>query len=688
MVRDGGTNFAVASSVADNVVLCLFDGGVETRLPLPGNDGDVWHGFVPGVGAGQEYGYRVSGPWDPGRGLLCNQAKLLLDPYARAITGSVTLGPAVLGYSVDNPDQPSLLDSADHVARGLVAADTFAWGDDARPRYHYADTIIYETHVKGFTMRHPGVPAELRGTYAGLAHEAAIAHLLDLGVTTVELLPVQEWVPDESLLRRDLTNYWGYNTIGYFAPHQGYSADVRAGLQGGQVAEFKRMVSALHAAGLEVLIDIAFTHTAEGDHRGPTLCFRGLDNPAYYHLDAVYPAFYAYYSQATGNTLNAGDPVTMRLIMDAMRYWLKEMHVDGFHFGLAGTLGRQENGYYLLSMFLDMISQDPDLSSAKIVADPWDIGQMDSYDVGRFPPRWREWNGKYRDTVRDFWRGRPVGLGEFASRFCGSSDLYSRSGRHDTSSVNLITGHDGFTLRDLVSYDQPHNEANGEPDDGNPDNRSWNCGAEGPTSDPEVLALRARQSRAMLATLLLSFGVPMLLGGDEIGRTQNGNNYAYCQDNEISWFDWSTADSELLRFARKLVAFRMAHPVLRRRRFLGGAEASELGWFTAFGEPMTGADWADPAGQTLALYLNGSDDPDLADDGTPMVDDDLLVLVNGWDSAIEFVIPVTAVGQKWKTEIDSYEPAAAAQAPVLEAGERHSVGARSIVVLRGYDSAV
>jgi glycogen operon protein len=592
-VRDGGTNFAVASAVADGMLLCLFDeDGAETRIPLPDYDAGVWHGFVPGIGEGQAYGYRATGPYDPARGVRCNPAKLLLDPYARAISGSVTFGPDVMGYANGDPDTPSTADSAASVPRSLVVAgDPFRWRDGWRdgthPGHRLSDTIIYELHVKGFTMRHPGIPPELRGTYAGLGHEAAIAHLTDLGVTAVELLPVHESVPEAFLLQRGLTNYWGYNTIGYFAPHQGYSAAVRAGKPGGQVDEFKAMVDALHAAGLEVLLDVVFNHAAEAGELGPTLCFRGLDNPGYYRLDPGDPRHYVD-TTGCGNSLNAGDPVTLQLIMDSLRYWITEMHADGFRFDLATTLGRQDGGFEEVSAFFDMIAQDPVVSRTKLIAEPWDVGQMDSYDLGRFPPLWREWNGKYRDTMRDFWRSHQVGLGEFATRFCGSSDLYAGERRRPSASVNLITVHDGFTLRDLVSYNDKHNEANGEAThDGTSDNRSWNCGAEGPAGDPASRALRARQSRAMLTTLLLSFGVPMLLGGDEFGRTQQGNNNAYCQDNEMAWVDWSQPDVPLQDFTRRLVAFRRQHPVFRRRRFLGGTEASELRWFTPSGSGTT-----------------------------------------------------------------------------------------------------
>ena len=683
-VRDGGANFAVASGVADGIVLCLFDeGGAETQIPLRDCDAGVWHGFVPEIGAGQAYGYRATGPYDPARGLRCNPAKLLLDPYARAFSGAVTFGPEVLGYSARDPDAPSTADSAGSMPRSLVTADeAFAWRDGARRRNRFSDSIIYEVHVKGFTMRHPEIPPELRGTYAGLGHEAAIAHLTGLGVTAIELLPVHENVPESSVVARGLTNYWGYNTIGYFAPHQRYSAAVRAGKRGGQVAEFKAMVDALHAAGLEVLLDVVFNHTAEGGDLGATLCFRGLDNPAYYRLDDDDPRYYVD-TTGTGNSLNAGNPVTLRLIMDSLRYWLTEMHVDGFRFDLASTLGRQDDRFDQAAAFFDLVSQDPALSGAKLIAEPWDIGRRDSYDLGRFPPRWREWNGKYRDSMRDFWRSQHIGLSEFATRFCGSADLYAGS-RRPTASVNLITVHDGFTLRDLVSYNDKHNQANGESNtDGTNDNRSWNCGAEGPTGDPAILDLRARQSRAMLATLLLSFGVPLLLGGDEIGRTQRGNNNAYCQDNDVSWFDWSQPDTQLLDFTRQLVAFRTAHPVFRRRRFLGGAQASELRWFAPGGTEMTADDWSDESALAIGLYLDGSDDPDRSADGAPLLDDDFLVLVNAWWKPLEFVLPVIREQAAWRIELDTYDPAApgSAAAPGRGGGDHITVGPRSLVVL-------
>src|SRR5262245_2613948 len=506
-----GTNFAVSSN-GDEVRLCLFDlDGAETQLVLPERDGDVWHGFVPGVRPGQAYGFRVAGPYDRGRGLRYNPAKLLLDPYARAIDGDVGLGPELLDYAVDNPAAPSQLDSAGHVPRSLVMAA--GQPATASPGHDLADMIMYEVHVRGFTATHPGVPPELRGTYAGLAHEAAVQHLVDLGITTVELLPVHHNVPESFLVERGLTNYWGYNTIGFFALHATYLAAVRAGRPGGQVEEFRNMVNVLHAVGLEVVLDVVFNHTAEGGPDGPTLCHRGLDNAAYYRLDPADPGRYVD-TTGCGNSVNTADATALRMIMDSLRYWLSEMGVDGFRFDLAPTLGRERGDFDPFSAFFDVVSQDPVISAAKLIAEPWDVGRFDSYDLGRFPPLWSEWNGRYRDVMRDFWRSHDGLLGEFAARLCGSSDLYGAAGRRPTASVNLITVHDGFTLTDLVSYDTKHNEANGEDNrDGSSDNRSWNCGTEGPTTDPDILALRGRQRRALLTTLLLSFGVPMLLGG-------------------------------------------------------------------------------------------------------------------------------------------------------------------------------
>ncbi len=634
---------------------------------------------MPGARPGQSYGYRVRGPFDPRRGLRCNPNKLLLDPYARALSGSVTYGPELLGHDPGNPDEPSGGDSAGHVPKAVVIDSGYDWDGDTKPGTPHADTIIYEAHVRGFTMRHPGIPPELRGTYAGMAHDAATGYLQELGVTAVELLPVHEYVPEEFLLDRGLTNYWGYNTIGFFAPHRGYAA---ATDPAAQVSEFKDMVKALHRAGIEVILDVVFNHTAEGSQGGPTLSFRGLDNPAYYRLVQGDPSKY-YDTTGTGNSLNAGHPMTLRLIMDSLRYWLSEMRVDGFRFDLAATLARQDGGFDQLSAFFDLIAQDPVVSQAKLIAEPWDVGESDSYDLGRFPAQWREWNGRYRDCMRDFWRSKDTGVAEFATRFSGSSDLYGAGRRRPTASVNLITVHDGFTLRDLVSYDAKHNEANGEGNrDGNDDNRSWNCGAEGPTADPDISELRGRQSRALLTTLLLSFGMPLLLGGDESGRTQLGNNNAYCQDNEISWLDWAAADAGLRDYARRLIAFRHAHPVFRRAKFLTGAETAELGWYSPAGTPVTESGWADPAAHAIAVYLDGSDDPDEAPDGTPMLDDDFLVLVNAWWESVIFTLPPLRQDQEWLTDLDSYDPAVPAGGQPRHAGDQVTVRPRSLTVLR------
>jgi isoamylase len=687
-VTDGGVNFAVSSTVAEEVTLCLFDDeGNETRFEFDDYDAGVWHGFVPGIQPGQAYGYRVKGPFDPPNGLRCNPSKLLLDPYARAISGSVTFDQALLGYDPADPSRPGQADSAPYVPRSLVIDQAaYDWEGDAQLHRRSVDSVIYEVHAKGFTARHPDIPPEIRGTYAGLAHEAATGYLRDLGVTAVELLPVHEYVSEAFLVDRGLTNYWGYNTIGFFAPHQGYSAAVRAGNgAGGQVNEFKDMVKALHRAGIEVILDVVYNHTAEGNQDGPTLSFRGLDNPMYYRLVDGESGKY-YDTTGTGNSLNASNPATLRLIMDSLRYWMSEMHVDGFRFDLAATLGREEdNRFDQLAAFFELVAQDPVIGQAKLIAEPWDVGQRDSYDLGQFPAEWREWNGRYRDSMRDFWRSKNVGVAEFATRFSGSSDLYGSARRRPTASVNLITVHDGFTLRDLVSYDTKHNEANGEDNrDGTSDNRSWNCGAEGPTDDPSVNALRARQSRAMLSTLLLSFGLPLLLGGDEIGRTQGGNNNAYCQDNEISWFDWSSADSELRGYVKRLLTLRREHPVFRRKRFLTGAEAAELCWYNCAGEAVTEAQWADPTMHAIAVYLDGTDAPDEADDGTPLLDDDFLILVNAYWEQVTFTIPpVRQDQQTWFVEQDSYDPeVSAARVFPKHTGDPVIARPRSVQVLR------
>ncbi len=690
-----GTNFAVASTIATGVTLCLFDAaGTERQVPLLEQDAGIWHGFVPGIGPGQRYGYRVSGPYEPAAGLRCNPNKLLLDPYARAIAGDIDWVDAVFGYAPGMPDGFSDLDSAPHVPRGLVVGGAFDWGSDSPPAIPYSDTIIYETHVKGFTQLHAGVPPELRGTYAGLASPAALDHLTSLGVTAVELLPVHHHADDGFLRATGLDNYWGYSTLGFFAPHAGYSAEVRAGRPGGQVAEFKSMVKAIHAAGLEVILDVVFNHTAEGNDLGPTLSFRGFDNPAYYRLDADDPRFY-FDTTGTGNSLNPDDPNCLRLIMDSLRYWITEMHVDGFRFDLAVALARENGGFDRVSAFFDLISQDPVVSRVKLIAEPWDVGQPDSYDLGDFPASWSEWNGRYRDTVRDFWRGTAGTLPDLATRLTGSADLYGPSRRRPNASINFLTSHDGFTLRDLVSYDQKHNEANGESDnDGTDANLSWNCGAEGPTDDPEVLALRARQSRALLATLLLSLGVPMLLGGDELGRTQLGNNNAYCQDNEISWFDWGSSDEDLLAFTRALIAARRRHHALRRRRFASGALRDDIEWFTPAGSAMTDSDWGAGWTRSVMARFDGTRDADRDDRGRPMLDDDLLLLINGWWEPLTFTLPDLSSPRSWRLELDTFAGTAGpvgaagtaagtppAAAPNLAAGAPVVVEPRSLVLL-------
>ncbi|MGH3167168.1 MAG: glycogen debranching protein GlgX, partial [Trebonia sp.] len=629
-VRDDGVNFAVVSEVADEVALCLFDErtGEETQVRLNGYDAGVWHGFVPGLAAGQRYGYRVTGPFDPASGVRCNRSKLLLDPYARAFSGAITWGPELLGHDPGDPGKPSPKDSKDHISRSVVTDTAYDWEDDVKPGTAYADTIAYEAHVKGFTKTHSGIPANLRWSYAGLAHETTIDYLRRLGVTAIELLPVHEFMPEGHLVDRGLTNYWGYNSIGFFAPHQGYCATARPS------REFKDMVKALHKAGIEVILDVVYNHTAEGNENGPTLSFRGLDNPAYYRLDAADKSKY-YDTTGTGNSFNGDSTIALRLLMDSLRYWLTEMHVDGFRFDLATTLAREDGGFDQYASFFDLIAQDPVVSAAKLIAEPWDVGQADSYDLGRFPAQWREWNGRYRDYMRDFWRSRDVGVAEFATRFAGSSDLYGGAAstrRKPTASVNMVTVHDGFTLRDLVSYNAKHNEANGEDNrDGANDNRSWNCGAEGPVDDPDINALRNRQQRALLTTLMLSFGFPLLLGGDEIGRTQWGNNNAYCQDNEISWFDWTLDDRRrrLLDFTRRLIKLRQQHPALQRQRFFEGdfiweSDSKDLAWLRPDGEEMTPTDWQMPWISSLAFMLGGDALPAVDERGARLVDDGLL----------------------------------------------------------------
>src|SRR5437868_4337274 len=625
-----GTNFGLFSEVAERVELCLFDDdGTETRVDLHEVDGFVWHGYLPGISPGQRYGYRVHGPYNPADGQRCNPAKLLIDPYAKAIEGNVDWGQPVFSYQFGHPDRRNNADSAPYVPRSVVVNPYFDWNLDRPPRIPYHETVIYEAHVRGLTKEHPVIPDEQRGTYLGLAHPAVISHLKGLGVTAVELMPVHQFVTDSHLKEKGLGNYWGYNTIGFFAPHNAYSA---SGHRGQQVQEFKTMVRALHQAGIEVILDVVYNHTAEGNHLGPTLSFRGIDNAAYYRL-ADNDRRYYMDTTGTGNCLLMRHPHVLQMIMDSLRYWVLDMHVDGFRFDLAATLARQFYEVDRLSAFFDLVQQDPVVSQVKLIAEPWDVGDG-GYQVGNFPPLWSEWNGKYRDTIRDFWRGQPATLPEFASRLTGSSDLYQQDSRRPVASVNFVTCHDGFTLTDLVSYDHKHNEANGEDGrDGTDDNRSWNCGTEGPTEDKAILALRARQKRSFLVTPLLSQGVPMLLAGDEMGRSQRGNNNAYCQDNEISWVDWNLDDRRraLLEFTRRLIALRQRHPALQNTRFLVGdmmwdSQFKDLAWLRPDGTEMDPEDWQKPWIASLALMLGGDAIRMTNDAGERIVGDGLLIL--------------------------------------------------------------
>ena len=649
-----GTNFALFSSVAEHVYLCLFnDSGAERRVELTEKDADVWHAYLPYVGPGQHYGYRVDGPYDPASGRRCDASKLLLDPYAKAISGQVRPSASLYSYSFDDPDKRNTDDSAPVTMRSVVTTPYFDWGHDRPPGHPYHETIVYEAHVKGMTRLNEKVPEHLRGTYAGLAQPAVIEHLTRLGITALELMPVHQFVNDTHLQERGLSNYWGYNTIGFFAPHNAYAAH---GQDGQQVQEFKSMVKSMHAAGIEVILDVVYNHTAEGNHMGPTLSFRGIDNASYYRLVDGDPAHY-FDTTGTGNSLLMRSPAVLQLIMDSLRYWVTEMHVDGFRFDLASTLARQFHEVDKLSAFFDIIHQDPVLSRVKLIAEPWDVGEG-GYNVGGFPPLWSEWNGKYRDTVRDFWRGEPSTLGEFASRITGSSDLYQYSGRTPVASVNFVTAHDGFTLHDLVSYNGKHNDANGEDNrDGDNNNRSWNCGAEGETDDAAVLDLRRRQVRNFLATVLFSQGVPMICHGDELGRTQGGNNNAYCQDNEITWIDWDLDEQErdLLDFTSKMVKLRRDHPVLRRRRFFKGiaghggeSERNEIEWLRPSGEHMTEQDWATWYARAMTVYLNGDAITDPDERGQRVVDDSFLVLINASGEDIDFTLPGADYAPGWQ----------------------------------------
>ncbi len=683
-----GTNFAVFSEVAEKVELCLFDAdGNESRMPLNEVDGFVWHGFLPTVEPGQRYGYRVHGPYDPSTGQRCNPNKLLIDPYAKAIDGNFEWHQALFSYNFGDPDSRNDDDSAPRMPKSVVINPFFDWGNDRPPDRGYADSVIYETHVKGLTELHPDIPERMRGTYAGIAHPVIIEHLKSLGVTAIELMPVHHFANDSTLVDKGLSNYWGYNTIGFFAPDFKYTS---SSTPGGQVQEFKTMVRALHDEGIEVILDVVYNHTAEGNHLGPTLSMRGIDNAAYYRLVDDDQQYYMDYT-GTGNTLHVGHPHTLQLIMDSLRYWVTEMHVDGFRFDLASTLAREFYDVDRLSAFFELVQQDPIVSQVKLIAEPWDVGPG-GYQVGNFPPQWTEWNGKYRDTVRDYWRGESATLGEFASRLTGSADLYESTARRPVASINFVTAHDGFTLLDLVSYNEKHNEANGEDNnDGESNNQSWNCGVEGPTDDPEINALRGRQQRNFLATTLLSQGVPMICHGDELGRTQGGNNNGFCQDNEITWVHWDKADADLVEFTRSVSALRAAHPVFRRRRFFTGlpvrrrgAEGQlDISWFRPDGSEMTDDDWDSGFGKSVAVYLNGLGIPDLDARGQRVTDDSFFLCFNAHHEPIEFTLPPQEFGRAWTPVVDSAVETTNVEDPQsTPAGNAIQVAARAMVVLQ------
>ncbi|WP_411286089.1 glycogen debranching protein GlgX [Lapillicoccus sp.] len=683
-----GVNFAVFSEVADKVELCLVDdGGTETRIALPEVDGFVWHGFIPGIQPGQRYGFRVHGPYDPEQGHRCNPAKLLLDPYAKAMDGEMDGDPSLFSYEFDDPNAgldnvANTDDSLGHTLMSVVTNPFFDWGQDRSPGHEYHESVIYEAHVKGLTMQHPEIPEEIRGTYAAIAHPATITHLTNLGVTAIELMPVHQFVQDFTLLDKGLRNYWGYNTIGFLAPHNGYAA---YGTRGQQVTEFKTMVKALHEADIEVILDVVYNHTAEGNHLGPTLAFRGLDNNAYYRLVQEDLGHY-YDTTGTGNSLLMRHPHVLQLIMDSLRYWVLEMHVDGFRFDLAATLARQFHEVDRLSAFFDLVQQDPVVSQVKLIAEPWDVGEG-GYQVGNFPPQWSEWNGRYRDTIRDFWRGEPSTLAEFGYRFTGSSDLYEADTRRPTASINFVTAHDGFTLRDLVSYNDKHNDANGENgNDGESHNRSWNHGAEGPTDDAGIAAFRARQQRNLVTTLLLSQGVPMLLGGDELGHTQGGNNNAYCQDNEISWFSWDNVDTDFAKWCQRIISFRREHPVFRRRRWFQGRKIrgiDDLAWLRPDGEEMTDDDWDAGFARAVAVFMNGATIPTTDAYGERIVDDSFLVIFNASDEQIDWCIPGPEWSRRWTIDLNTADPKrGVSRSANKRPGDRLAVPDRSMVVLR------
>ena len=683
-----GVNFALYSQVAQKVELCLFDEhDAETRIEMTEQNSYVWHNYIPGLQPGQRYGYRVYGPYDPMHGLRCNPNKLLLDPYAKAIEGNIDGDESLFSYWFKSPDDTSAmndLDSAAHTMKSAVINPYFDWGNDQHPYISYHDSVIYEAHVRGMTNLNMDVPPDIRGTYAGLAYPSVIEYLKKLGVTAIELMPIHQFVNDSFLQEKGLSNYWGYNTIGFFAPHNAYSS---SGERGEQVNEFKSMVKAYHHAGMEVILDVVYNHTAEGNHMGPTLSFKGIDNASYYRLVEGDQQHY-FDTTGTGNSLLMRSPHALQLITDSLRYWVTEMHVDGFRFDLAATLARQFQEVDKLSAFFDIVEQDPIISRVKLIAEPWDLGSG-GYQVGGFPSSWSEWNGRYRDTVRDFWRSQPSTLPEFASRLMGSSDLYQVNGRRPVASVNFITAHDGFTMNDLVSYNEKHNEANGEGNrDGESNNRSWNCGVEGPTNIPDVNDLRQRQMRNMFATLLFSQGIPMICGGDEVARTQQGNNNAYCQDNEISWTNWhlDKGRKELLAFVSKLIHLRLDHPVLHRRRFFTGREPGDdsnmipqVEWFDHTGSIMDMDDWQNTHAFSMMIYLNGSDIPEVDWYGNRMVDNDFILIFNAHYEPIMFTLPDERYGRKWQLVVDTHNP----NEPALsyEAGFMITVQSRSFLML-------
>ena len=660
-----GVNFALFSQVAEKVELCLFDDNDnETRVAMTEQNSYVWHNYIPGLQPGQRYGYRVYGPFDPDRGLRCNPNKLLLDPYAKVIEGNIDGDESLFSYWFKSPDSITAmndLDSAAHTMKSVVVNQYFDWGNDQHPNIPYHDSVIYEAHVRGMTNLNQDVPPDIRGTYAGLAYPSVIEYLKKLGITAIELMPIHQFVNDSFLQEKGLSNYWGYNTIGFFAPHNAYSS---SGERGEQVNEFKSMVKAYHRAGIEVILDVVYNHTAEGNNRGPMLSFKGIDNKAYYRLVDNDQRHY-FDTTGTGNSLLMRSPHALQLITDSLRYWVTEMHVDGFRFDLAATLARQFQEVDKLSAFFDIVEQDPVISRVKLIAEPWDLGSG-GYQVGGFPSSWSEWNGRYRDCVRDFWRSQPSTLPEFASRLMGSSDLYQMNGRRPVASVNFITAHDGFTMNDLVSYNEKHNDANGEGNrDGESNNRSWNCGVEGPTVIPDVVELRERQMRNMFSTLLFSQGIPMICGGDEVARTQQGNNNAYCQDNEISWTNWELDESQknLLRFVSKLIHLRLEHPVLHRRRFFTGREQGDgpekipqVEWFDHTGSIMDMDDWSNTHAFSVMIYLNGSDIPETDWYGKQMVDNDFILIFNAHYEPIMFTLPDEKYGRKWQLVVDTHNP--------------------------------